>query len=97
MQAAANGVGQVIEDGIRPDDDLDRVLDLAESAAGLGEYYAAQRDNGGFVENRVPTQSQWIPHGPLWAGTLGVKGTAESSELPAGILATAGGNGVLSG
>lgn len=105
MQAAA-GTGQVIEDGIRPDDDLDRVLDLAESAAGLGaarrrrgmgEYYSAQPSNGGYVENRVPTQSQWIPNGPLWAGTLGVKDTIEQSELPAGILAGPGGNGTLSG
>jgi hypothetical protein len=105
MQAAA-GTGQVIEDGIRPDSDLDRVLDLAESAAGLGaarrrrgmgEYWTAQPDNSGFVESTVPTQSQWIPNGPLWAGTLGVKGNIESSELPAGILAAPGGNGVLSG
>jgi hypothetical protein len=96
MQASA-GVGQVIEDGIRPDDDLDRVLDLAESAAGLGEYYSAGRDNGGFAEQRVPTQSQWVPHGPLWAGTLAARGNTESSELPAGILAGPGGNGSLSG
>jgi hypothetical protein len=97
MQASA-GIGQQpIEDGIRPDADLDRILDLAESAAGLGEYYSAERANSGFTEERVPTQSQWIPHGPLWAGTLGVKDTIQKSELPAGILAGPGGNGVLSG
>lgn len=100
MQAAA-GFGQ-IDDGIRPDSNLDRVLDLAESAAGLGgrglgEYYTAAPDNSGFAEERVPTDSQWIPNGPLWAGELGVKANIETSEIPAGILATPGGNGVLSG
>lgn len=96
MQAAANGIGQ-IDDGIRPDSNLDRVLDLAESAAGLGEYITATPDNGGWAEGTVPTQSQWIPNGPLWAGTLAVQGTKETSMLPAGTLATVGGNGILSG
>lgn len=96
MQAAANGIGQ-IDDGIRPDSNLDRVLDLAESAAGLGEYITASPDNGGWMESTVPTQSQWIPQGPLWAGELRVRDSQATSELPAGVLATVGGNGVLSG
>jgi hypothetical protein len=100
MQASA-GTGQVIDDGIRPDSNLDAVMDLAESAAGLrggvGEYYTATRDNSGYAEQRVPTQSQWIPSGPLWAGTLGVRDTQAQADLPAGILAGPGGNGVLSG
>jgi len=92
-------VATSIDDGIRPDGDLDHILDLAESAAGVrgtGEYFAASQTKGGFTESIVPQQSQWIPQGPLWAGTLEVKDTPGTSELPAGILATAGGNGVLS-
>ncbi len=96
MQAAANGIGE-IEDGIRPDSNLDHVLDLAESAAGLGEYYTATPGAGGYAEGTVPQQSQWIPNGPLWAGTMAAKDTMATSELPAGVLATVGGNGVLSG
>jgi hypothetical protein len=116
MQASAGLGQQPIDDGIRPDTNLDRVLDLAEAAAGLrgvgaaqfaqaaagmpggiGEYITAERGNGGFVEQRVPTSSQWIPNGPLWAGTLGVTGDRQTSDIPAGILAGPGGNGILSG
>ena len=100
MQASA-GTGQVIDDGIRPDSNLDNVMDLAESAAGLhggtGEFFTAGRDNGGYGEQRVPTQNQWVPSGPLWAGTLGVRDTHAQADLPAGILAGPGGNGILSG
>ena len=88
-----------VDDGIRPDTDLDRILDLAESAAGMrgtGEFFSAQASNGGFSEQIVPQQSQWIPNGPLWAGTLDVTGTKETSTQAAGILATQGGNGILS-
>ena len=103
MQAAA-GVAAV-DDGIRPDANLDRVLDLAEAAAGLhgprrramGEYYTAAPSNGGYAESVVPQDSQWIPNGPLWAGTMSAGDSQSSSEIPAGILATAGGNGTLSG
>jgi len=107
-----------IDDGIRPDSDLDHVLDLAESAAGLGqgfrqaaagmgqfrqaaagmgEFFTAAPQNGGFSEQTVPTQSQWIPNGPLWAGTMTADSSKEESQIPAGILQGAGGNGVLSG
>ena len=112
MQAAA-GMGQTIDDGIRPDADLDRVLTLAESAAGVGaarmrrrgrrgmrgvgEFYTATKSNSEWTDTTVPTQDQWIPSGPLWAGTLGVRDTQGESELPAGVLAGPGGNGILSG
>jgi hypothetical protein len=95
---------QVIDDGLRPDGDLDSILDLAESAAGVngrrgvGEYYSAQRgQGGGYSESVVPMRSQWQPNGPLWAGTLATTAGTQSSEVPAGILASGGGNGILSG
>jgi hypothetical protein len=116
MQASAGLGQQPIDDGIRPDTNLDRVLDLAEAAAGLrgvgqaafaqaaagmpggiGEYITAERQNGGYAEQRVPTSSQWIPNGPLWAGTLGVTADRQTSDIPAGVLAGPGGNGILSG
>jgi len=97
LQAAAGTHMGQIYDGIRPDGNLDRELDLAESAAGLGEYITATPDNGGFAESRVPTQSQWIPNGPLWAGELKVKDNMQVSETAAGVLTGPGGNGILSG
>lgn len=87
MQASA-GVNQVIRDGVRPDGDLDRALDLAEAAAGLGEVPQIER---------VPQRSQWIPNGPLWAGETPVTDTQRKSEVSAGILSRSGGNGILSG
>ena len=45
----------------------------------------------------LPTQSQWIPNGPLWAGSTPAEAHYTESELPAGILQGPGGNGVLSG
>jgi hypothetical protein len=87
MQASA-GVNHVIRDGIRPDSDLDRALDLAEAAAGVGEVPQIRR---------VGQQSQWIPNGSLWAGETAVRDTQATSEVSAGILARQGGNGILSG
>lgn len=98
LQAAAGG--QDIDDGIRPDSDIDGLMDLAEAAAGLrgmGEFYSAVQAGGGrVVEKRVGTHSEWIPNGPLWAGTDAVKDTQATSELSAGILQRGGGNGSLS-
>lgn len=98
-----SGAPTVITDGIRPDSNLDRELDLMEAAAGLhgrrgtGEYITAQRrGGGGYTEAIVGQQSQWIPNGPMWAGTLDAADSAATSEIPAGILATQGGNGSLS-
>lgn len=117
-----NAMGQAIDDGIRPDANLDQIMTLAESAAGLGqgfhqaaagmgqafhqaaagmrgmgEFYSAAPGNGSQVEYRVPTQSQWVPSGPLWAGKMPAGDTPTESEIPAGILQGPGGNGILSG
>jgi hypothetical protein len=138
MSAVLSSVGQApIDDGIRPDANLDNIMMLAESAAGvgqyqqaaaglgqpflqaaagvrglrgrgvrglgrrgargLGEYFSAQASNGGFAEYTVPTQDQWIPNGPLWAGEMSAGDSATESEIPAGILQGPGGNGILSG
>lgn len=109
-----------IDDGIRPDSDLEHIMDLAESAAGLGgggyrqaaagvgryrqaaagvgEYYSAQAGaDGSFSEFDIPQQSQWIPNGPMWAGSMTADDRYTESELPAGVLQGPGGNGVLSG
>jgi hypothetical protein len=143
MQPTFSAMGDApIDDGIRPDADLDHVLDLAESAAGLGtgyrqaaagmggpgymqaaaglggrrrqrrgmrgmgeyfapaaglgEYYSDRAAGGGFSEFTVPTQDQWIPNGPLWAGDMNAAGSPADSEVPAGILQGPGGNGSLS-
>lgn len=88
MQASA-GVNSVIRDGIRPDGDIDHVLDVAEAAAGLGDPTA--------IEHRVGQQSQWIPNGSLWAGERAVRDNQGTSEISAGILQRPGGNGILSG
>ncbi len=104
---AAAGVGQVIDEGIRPDSNLDEWLSLAEAQAGvgkvrgllgprgMGEYFAARRTNGGSEEYSVPGLNTWIPGGPLWAGTASAGDSVESSEVPAGILETPGGNGIF--
>jgi hypothetical protein len=110
-----------VDDGIRPDANLDHIMDLAESAAGLGqgfqqaaagtgqyqqaaagmrgmgEFFTATPSNGDFVDSTVPTQDQWIPNGPLWAGSTSAEAAYTESELPAGVLQGPGGNGVLSG
>lgn len=88
MQASA-GTNQMIRDGLRPDSDLDHALDVAEAAAGLGDA----------TLQRVPRSSTWIPgstDAPLWAGERPVRAGMNTSELPAGILARPGGNGILS-
>jgi hypothetical protein len=110
-----------VDDGIRPDANLDHIMDLAESAAGLGqgfqqaaagtgqyqqaaagmrgmgEFFTATPSNGDFVDSTVPTQDQWIPNGPLWAGSTSAEAAYTESELPAGVLQGPGGTGVLSG
>lgn len=89
---AAAGLGQRIDDGIRPDANLDQVLMLAEAQAGVGEYYSA---NPGGDLFSVPQQDQWIPNNALWAGTKPAGDDQEASEVPAGILETPGGNGIF--
>lgn len=91
---AAAGLGQRIDDGIRPDANLDAVLTLAEAMAGgsMGEYYSADPSGSPFT---VPEDDQWVPNNPLWAGTKGAEDSPETSEIPAGILETSGGNGIF--
>jgi hypothetical protein len=89
---AAAGLGQRIDDGIRPDANLDAVLTLAEAQAGVGEYYSADPSGAAY---QLPEDDQWVPNNPLWAGTKGAEDSPETSEIPAGILETAGGNGIF--
>lgn len=98
---AAAGLGQQIDNGIMPDQ-ADAALTLAESQAGLGkkpmgEYYSARPDQSGsgYSEYRVPTQSQWVPNGPLWAGTELAQNKQATSDIPAGVLESASGNGIF--
>ncbi len=106
---AAAGLGQEIDNGIMPEQ-ADQALTLAEAQAGtgasmmgarggmggaLGEYYSARPDNGGFREYRVPTSSQWTPNNPLWAGTKPAEDSRQTSEIPAGVLESASGNGIF--
>lgn len=129
LQPSRSHMGTLpVDDGIRPDANLDHVMDLAESAAGLGqqfqqaaagmgsftqaaagmgrlrrgasgmgEFFTASPSGDGFAESTVPTQSQWIPNGPLWAGSMQADASKEESQLPAGVLQGPGGNGILSG
>lgn len=104
---AAAGLGQQIDNGIMPDQ-ADAALTLAEAQAGtgasmmggrgtrgMGEYYSAKPENGEWRDYRVPTQSQWIPSGPLWAGTKPAQDALQTSEIPAGVLESASGNGIF--
>lgn len=95
---AAAGLGQAIDDGVRPDGNLDQMFELMEAQAGLGEYFAARRNaSGQTVEYTVGQRNTWIPGegGPLWSGTAPAGDRDSTSEIPAGILETPGGNGVF--
>lgn len=95
---AAAGLGQNIDDGVRPDGNLDNMFELMEAQAGVGEYFAARRNAAGeTVEYTVGQRNTWIPGegGPLWSGTARAGDAQSTSEIPAGILETAGGNGVF--
>lgn len=92
---ASAGMGQVVDDGVRPDSNLDDVLTLAEAQAGLGEYYSARPDGQMYS---LPQRSTWVPgttNPELWSGTKGASDSQATSELPAGILQTPGGNGIF--
>jgi hypothetical protein len=89
---AAAGLGQRIDDGIRPDANLDAVLTLAEAQAGVGEYYSADPSGNPYS---LPEHDEWIPNNPLWAGTKSAEDSSETSEIPAGILETPGANGIF--
>jgi hypothetical protein len=97
MQAAA-GMGE-IDDGIRPDSDLDQLLMLQSAQAGVGrafgEYYSANQQGD---LSQVPQGSTWIPgdtDGALWAGTKGANDKRRTSQEAAGILESASGNGIF--
>lgn len=96
MQAAA-GFG-VIDDGIRPDSDLDQLLMLQSAQAGyggLGEYFSANQQ--GQLQT-IPSGSTWIPgetDGALWAGTKGANDSRRTSQEAAGTLLSASGNGIF--
>jgi len=97
---AAAGLGQQIDNGIMPDQ-ADAALTLAEAQAGtgrLGEYYSAKPKNGDWQEYRVPTSSTWVPGttaGELWSGTKSAQDALQTSEVPAGVLESASGNGIF--
>jgi len=91
---AAAGLGQTIDDGVRPDANLDDQFALMEAQAGLGEYYSNRSTKAGRENYVIPQQSQWIPSG-MFAETQGAGDPASTSEIPAGILESPGGNGVF--
>jgi hypothetical protein len=91
MEAAA-GVGQV----------------AYEAAAGMGEYLTVTQGVGEYFENpmsglgavnTVPGANTWVPgssNPQLWAGTRGIsRGQSATAMVPAGVLSTPGGAGIL--
>lgn len=64
----------------------------------LGEYYSARPDNGQWQQYRVPTSNTWVPgdtNPELWAGTSPAQDALQTSEIPAGVLESASGNGIF--
>ncbi len=64
----------------------------------LGEYYSARPDNGQWSQYRVPTSNTWVPgdtNPELWAGTKPAQDALQTSEIPAGVLESASGNGIF--
>lgn len=113
QQAAAGyGAGETANTNhIDPSSDLDRELNIAEAAAGVGANYqaaAGMRGMGEYYDSGVsglgnigiaPSASTWIPgtsDGQLWAGTRAIdKGQEATAMVPAGVLTSGGGQGVL--
>jgi hypothetical protein len=65
---------------------------------GLGEYYSARPQNGDWQQYRVPTSSTWVPgttSPELWSGTAPAADSLQTSEIPAGVLESASGNGIF--
>lgn len=66
-------------------------------AGGMGEYFAATSGLGNIAT--VPTSSTWIPgtsDPQIWAGVRAIDRSQEATaEIPAGILSTPGGAGIL--
>lgn len=103
---AAAGYGQ--SNHIDPNSNLDHELTMMEAAAGVGvapyeaaagygfgEYLTEGTAGFGAIDV-VPSVSTEIPGGQLWAGARSVTaGQGENAMVPAGILQTAGGAGIL--
>jgi hypothetical protein len=113
-EAAAGVSGQVVEVSgthIDPSGDLDRQLNIAEAAAGVGALapyeaaagvgmaYEAAAGMRGLGNVTVPRANTWIPgmqDPSIWAGTVPVNKPQTATEMvPAGTLATQGGQGVF--
>ncbi len=95
MAEAAAGYGATSIPGnhIDPHGDLDRELNIAEAAAGVGGMGAVQsyEASAGFGNiSSLPSSSTWIPGSSdpqLWAGTRSISSPQSASEMvPAGIL-----------
>jgi hypothetical protein len=105
MGAEENAYGH--SNHILPNSDLDRELSLAEAAAGVGQVkpYEAAAGMGEYFQSgmgaveTVPSESTWIPgtsDPQLWAGVKAVNRGQQATEmLPAGVLETAGGQGIF--
>jgi len=75
-----------IDDGIRPDANLDHIMDLTDAVSGVN----------GMTLSDVNNKNTWIPSGPFSAGERRVTATLDSSQAKAGTLYSPGGNGILS-
>lgn len=103
MEAAAGyGSSSVPGNHVDPHGDLDRELNIAEAAAGVGGMGAVQsyEASAGFGSiSSLPSSSTWIPGSSdpqLWAGTRSISNPQSATEMvPAGILQTDGGQGVF--
>lgn len=110
-EAAAGVGGKIVEVSgthIDPSSDLDRQFNIAEAAAGVGALapYEAAAGLGtayeaaaGLGNVTVPRANTWIPgmqDPSIWAGTRPInQGQAATEMVPAGTLATQGGQGVF--
>lgn len=101
MEAAAGmGVTHTNNTGhVDPHGDLDRELNIAEAAAGVGSLPSYEASAGMGAVTTVPSASTWIPgtsNGQIWAGTRSISNPQSTTEMvPAGILQTDGGQGVF--
>lgn len=100
---AAAGYGS---NHINPSSNLEHELTMAEAAAGVGVMpYEAAAGVGEYFEGPVaglgavaslPSVDTAIPGGALWAGVRSVnKSQGDTAMIPAGILETPGGAGIL--
>lgn len=110
LYQAAAGFGSHDYNGnhIDPSGNLDRQLDIAEAAAGVGALAPFEAAAGigpmqaaaGFgAINTTPSADTWIPGSAdpqLWAGVKAITNGQSASEMvPAGTLQTDGGQGIF--